>query len=147
MGTHRLRKRSHSTRAKQVLYMGFSQWETNAPRVGKTVISVFGAAIGVYDASARARIGATACLYTSWRSETQVACQVPAGRGLLLPTVVTVGVRKGTSSGVFSYNTPSVSMLVRDVISAGEAAVRHHVAFRVWVQGSGFRVQGSGFRG
>ena len=92
--------------------MGFSQWETNAPRVGNTVISVFGTSIGVYDASSRVRIAATSCLYTSWVSESQVSCQVPAGRGLQLPTVVTIGARKGTSSGAFSYNVPAVSMLV-----------------------------------
>ena len=92
--------------------MGFSQWETNSPRVGKTVVSVFGASIGVYDSSPKARVAATSCLYTAWISESQLSCQVPAGRGVLLPTVVTVGVRKGTSSGIFSYNVPAVSMLV-----------------------------------
>ena len=93
------------------LYMGYSQWESNAGRVGGSNITIVGASMGFYASSPTARIAATACAGTTWISESQLICRVPSGRGELLAVTATVGVRKGTRTRVFSYNAPAVSVV------------------------------------
>jgi len=44
-------------------------------------------------------------------AETHLTIFLPAGRGEGVSTIVTVAMRKGTASGIFSYNAPRVSML------------------------------------
>jgi hypothetical protein len=50
------------------------------------------------------------CRSTEWRNDTEVGCiGMPGGTGNLLQTFVEVGGTKGSSSGYFSYEVPSVT--------------------------------------
>ena len=101
-----------STITNRRLYMGYAQWESNLPRVGGAVLSVFGSGMGFYASSASARLSATSCSSTLWVSSSQVQCSTSSGRGELMATVVSVGVRKGTASGFVSYDMPAVSLIM-----------------------------------
>ena len=102
---------SVSTVTNKKLYMGYSQWESNAGRSGGRNISILGTSMGFYSSSPTTRIAATACAATTWTSESHLICRVASGRGELLAIAATVGVRKGTRSVVFSYDSPAVSVV------------------------------------
>ncbi len=54
----------------------------NLPTTGGITLSLVGSQFGVFDNSARAKVGSTRCESTRWVSQTLVLCRAPAGQGV-----------------------------------------------------------------
>ena len=82
---------------------------TNGPGTGKSSIVVFGASFNVDSHSAHSRVGFSSSESSLWLSETSVQCRSAAGSnhpGVMLGAVVTAGVRVGSMSRAFTFNSP-----------------------------------------
>mmetsp|Transcript_3543 Transcript_3543/g.12453 ORF Transcript_3543/g.12453 Transcript_3543/m.12453 type:complete len:1186 (-) Transcript_3543:1318-4875(-) len=90
----------------------------SARAVGESSITIYGLGFGAWDSSARARLGDTACVASTWTSDSSLVCRAPAGVrsavcgeegcGVVVATVVG---QAGYASGIFSYKAPAITSL------------------------------------
>jgi hypothetical protein len=88
----------------------------NAGSTGKGVITVVGGNFGSSDYTPRSRMGGTACIYTSWISDSSLQCSVPSGENeestdmAILVTVANQIMKPGaTFTRGFTYDQPAMS--------------------------------------
>ena len=88
----------------------------NSPASGSASITCFGAGFGVSRFfSARMRLGFSNSAASSWFSDSGMPSKFPRGVGNILPGTVTVGVSRGSSSQLFTYNAPLASNVVANL--------------------------------
>jgi hypothetical protein len=79
----------------------------NSPVTAGTTITLAGMNFRLSDTTSTALIGSTACVTTSFRSDTSLVCAVPAGQPTLTSnTNVLVGGVIGTGLQIFTYDSP-----------------------------------------
>ena len=99
---------------------------SNAPTIGSRSISILllGSSFGQSEATVNARIGFTASEATVWISDTSAVCKAGQGSGSTIRLAVTVGMRPGTHTQAWSYDSPSISSLGRpNIPSTGSVAL------------------------
>ena len=74
------------------------------PSLGHASLTLAGLNFGTADPSLSASISATACMTSSWLSQTSLLCVTPGGAGGAQDVVVEVGCMQGTGLGQFSYD-------------------------------------------
>jgi hypothetical protein len=92
----------------------------NAAVTGEGRITVIGGSFGIIDYTPRSRLGGTACIATSWLSDSSLECSVPSGNndgddldmGMLV-TVANQFMRPGaTFTKGFTYDEPLMSTIL-----------------------------------
>jgi hypothetical protein len=87
---------------------------TNSPAfvIGRQSVGLLGTQLGQHGMSIQLRIGMTSCEFSSWRSQTSIACLLHASIGLTLRTIVTAAQHvHGSLTGVSSYDGPRISSM------------------------------------
>ena len=87
---------------------------TNSPAfvIGRQSVGLLGTQLGQHGMSIQLRIGMTSCEFSSWRSQTSIACLLHASIGLTLRTIVTAGQHAhGSFTEVSSYDAPRMSSM------------------------------------
>ena len=91
----------------------------NAAATGEAIVTVIGGNFGSIDYTPRSRLGGTACISTSWLSDSSLECSVPSGNndgddldmGILV-TVANQFMRPGaTFTKGFTYDEPVMSTI------------------------------------
>ena len=97
---------------------------TNRPTSGSNSITVYGKGFGQHSTYIRrARIGGTACLTTSWVSESSMLCNTPPGSHTGKDVVSSVALGVATFSSSFTYDGPVVTGVAPVVATAGSSSV------------------------
>jgi hypothetical protein len=91
--------------------------------------------MGLSDFSAAARVGASGCAASAWRSDSGVVCRSGSGMRGGASVLVSIGVQRGSLSAAVSYDAPVVS-------SAGVSNVASSGAMSVSVCGRGMGASG-----
>ncbi|MGB1597834.1 MAG: IPT/TIG domain-containing protein, partial [Promethearchaeia archaeon] len=90
--------------------MASSVSRSNGPASGGALATISGSGMASFDASVRARVGASLCRVNTWVSETSVVCGVSAGVSNELGVRIEVqGIAGRTVTGAYSYDLPKVS--------------------------------------
>jgi len=83
----------------------------NGPATAGTV-TLYGKNFAVADYSGDARFGGTGCEVTKWTSNSLVSCKYPSGTGEAKSVSFSMALRVGTSTEVFTYDSPSITDVV-----------------------------------
>jgi hypothetical protein len=81
----------------------------NQPTTAGGSITLTGKNFGRSNFSPLARLGVTACLTTSWLSDTAMLCRAPSGSGALKGMSATIGAVVGTALETFTYDSPALT--------------------------------------
>ena len=84
----------------------------NNPATGTHVITFSGANFGVNDYQPTGRVGLTACVTSTWTSDTSLTCIPPRGLGFSKDADVSVERQRGTLVGLFTYDQVSLTDLI-----------------------------------
>ena len=96
----------------------------NMAATGSMSLTVHGANLGGLSASGSVRVGQTACVGSTWRSDTAVECKPSLVVGGSRAVVLSTSVLSGSATGVLSADAPVASMLpVRNVPTTGSVSV------------------------
>jgi len=83
--------------------------------------SIFGSNLATANQhSAQMRIGKTACAASLWKSDSSIEGRSTTGYGVELPVIVTLGIQKGCTSQMITYNDPCLSTVSSPNAGAGE---------------------------
>jgi hypothetical protein len=113
----------------------------NAPtKSNGEALRVHGSMFGTSAYSGGMRFGSTSCERTTWDSDSSMRCMTPSGVMQTRRVAVTVGVRVGTLTEIFSYNIPSLVNMTIDPENPIRANCPTTGASLVEVQGTNFAI-------
>eukprot|EP00960_Hanusia_phi_P024393 718314-Hanusia_phi.AAC.1 len=98
-----------------ISYTFSSLWKYSSPAITTTeinntlgVVEIQGENFGAYDATPSSFVGLSACLSTTWTSDSLVQCRVVQGAGRNLPVTVVVSGASGSKENAYEYPTPLI---------------------------------------
>jgi hypothetical protein len=105
----------------------------NLPTTGSVSVTVFGEGLGIALPTVQARIGGSACLTSTWSSESSMFCKVRSGMNIFRDAFLSIEGRNDRMFLLFSYNAPRLISLAPIV---GAAAGGNSLT----LSGSGFSI-------